>query len=237
MEITDELRSAIENLYVAFSEYPLRDHTDACACCHTLTDEKRLHRKSLREMNAKDLWQYATDALFVWGDVTDFKHFLPRIFELAVVEGDEFVDPQVVFNKLYHGEWWSWPEAEQRTIKHFFNALWKSVVNSQPHQMYGEEIENWLCGMAQAVAQMSTYLNTWLAIGTENARLNLAGFIADTDFVNPKHGASGYWEGRRELFEEVADWVRSDAVKKNMAAIASEYPHYDFVERAYVSLP
>jgi hypothetical protein len=72
---------------------------------------------------------------------------------------------------------------------------------------------------------------------TENARLNLAGFIADTDFANPNCHATAYWEERAELFEEVGTWVRGNVVKEKMKAIAAEYPQYDFVERAYISLP
>lgn len=237
MEETDELRTAIETLYATFAAYPLRDDTNACACCHGPEDEKRLHTKLLRKLNPEDLRQYAADALFVWGDVTDFKHFLPRIFELAAVHGDAFDDPSVVFNKLRHGDWRSWPEGEQLTVERFFDALWKCVLNSPPHEFYGGEIEDWLCGIAQGVAQLSPYLTTWVAMETENARLNLAAFIADTEFANPKRRANAFWGERSELFDEVAAWVRSEAVKSKMNAIASEYPQYDFVERAYVSLP
>ena len=38
------------------------------------------------------------------------------------------------------------------------------------------EIEDWLCGIAQAEAQLSPYLGKWLATETDNARLNLAAF-------------------------------------------------------------
>jgi hypothetical protein len=237
MEETNELRAAIENLYEIFNVYPLRDDTNACPCCHSSEDEKRIHRKMLRNMNSNDLRQYATDALFVWGDATDFKHFLPRIFELAVAHGDEFVDPQMVFNKLYHGDWRSWPEAEQRTVERFFDVLWRCVLESPPHEFYGEEVEDWLCGIAQAVAQLSPYLRAWLAMETENARLNLAAFIADTDFAKPNHHPSGYWEERAELFDEVVAWVRSDVVKAKMTTIATDFPQHDFVERGYISLP
>jgi hypothetical protein len=237
MEETNVLRAAIERLYATFGAYPLRDDTNACACCHSPEDEKRLHRKSLRKLDSHDLRQYAADALFVWGDVTDFKHFLPRISELAVERGDAFEDPSVVFNKLHHGDWRNWPDEEQRSIEGFLDALWSCVLDSQPHELYGEEIEDWLCGISQAVAQLSPYLKTWIAMETKNARLNLAGFIADTDFANPKRHASAYWGEREELFDEVAAWIRSDVVKAKMTTIAAEYPQYDFVERAYISLP
>ncbi len=94
MQETSELRTVIESLYEIFVTYPLRADTSACACCHSAYDEQRLHTKPFRKLNADDLRQYAGDALFVWGEVDDFKHFLPRIFELEVAHGDSFVDPQ-----------------------------------------------------------------------------------------------------------------------------------------------
>jgi len=38
------------------------------------------------------------------------------------------------------------------------------------------EIEGWLCGIAQAEAQLSPYLGKWLATETDHARLNPAAF-------------------------------------------------------------
>jgi hypothetical protein len=236
VEETTELRLIIENLYATFASYPLRDDTDACPCCHSPDDEKRLHRTSLRKLNPRDLEKYATDALFVWGNETDFKHFLPRIFELAAVHGEEFVDPEVVFNKLHHGDWRHWPDVEQSAVEQFFHALWRCILDGQPHEYYGWQIEGWLCGIAQAVADLSPYLKTWGAMETENAKLNLAGFIADTDFADPNCHATAYWKERAELFAEVGTWVRGNVVKAKMIAIAAEYPQYDFVERAYISL-
>jgi hypothetical protein len=237
VEETLELRTAIENLYATFAAYPLRDDTNACTCCHSPEDEKRLHKASLRELSASDLELYATDAIFVWGNVDDFRHFLPRIFELAVTYGQEFVDQPIVFNKLYHSEWRYWPPAEQSAVEHFFRALWTCVLIQEPHDHSGDEIEDWLCGIAQAVADLSLYLATCVALETENARLNFARFIAETDFLNPNRHATAFWGERAELFAEVVAWVRGDAVKARMSAIASEYPQYDFVERAFASLP
>jgi hypothetical protein len=99
------------------------------------------------------------------------------------------------------------------------------------------EIEDWLCGIAQAEAQLSLYLDTWLVAETDNARLNLAAFIADTDFVKPSRHSVNYWSERTEQFDEVAAWVRSEAVKTKMAGIAADFAQYGFVEQAYISLP
>jgi hypothetical protein len=236
MKHTLELQTAIENLYTLFVAYPLRDNTDPCSCCHSAYDEQSLHLKPLRKLGADDLWLYAMDALFVWGGSDDFKHFLPRIFELTVKESDTFVDPQVALNKLHHGDWRSWPDAEQRGVEDFFAVVWRNVIESEPHELCGLEMDDWLCGIAHAENLLSPYLDTWFAAESENARLNLAAFIADTDFAKHKH-SNGYWSDRRELFDEVAAWVRSDAMKTKMAKVVVDFPEHGFAQRAYVLLP
>ena len=237
MEESVQLRDGIESLYETFASYPLRDDTNACSCCHSTSDEQRVHTKSLRKLSQDDLRQYAADALFVWGDANDFRHFLPRIFELLVTHGDEFEDPQVVFGKLYHAEWRTWPGPEQQSIERFLKAVWDCVLNAEPHEYCEREIEDWLCGFARAGSHVPPYLATWLATDTVNAQLNLAAFLADSGFLKPNCDASDYWGDRRESFAEVVAWVRSDAVKAKMTRIAAEFPQYDFVERAYISLP
>lgn len=237
MEETDELRDAIENLYETFASYLLRDDTNACSCCHSTSDEQRVHAKPLRELNEDNLREYARDALFVWGNADDFRHFLPRIFELTVAYGDGFEDPQVVIGKLYHAEWRYWPDVEQQSVERFLKAAWECVLSAEPHECCEWEIEDWLCGFARAGSPLSPYLATWLAADTVNMRLNLAAFLADSGFLKPNPDASNYWADRRESFAEVAAWVRSHAVKAKMIKIAAEFPQYDFVERAYISLP
>lgn len=237
MEETSELRASIEGLYETFASYPLSDDTNACPCCHTPEEEKRLHRAPLRNLKFEDLQQYAMDALSVWGSEADFRHFLPRIFELEVAHGAEFQDPEVVFNKLRYGEWRHWPEREQHAIETFFQALWQCILGGQPNQDHGWEIEGWLCGIGQAVDDLSPYLRAWESMGTENARLNLARFIAETDFADPNSRPSAYWEEFSAVFAQVGTWVRGAVVKEKMTAIAAEYREYDFVERAYISLP
>jgi hypothetical protein len=237
LEETAELRRAIENLYETFKSYPLRDDTNACSCCHNPSDEKRLHAKPLRKLNEGDLRQYTADALVVWGDADDFRHFLPRIFELLAAHGDAFEDPQVVIGKLYHAEWRTWPEVEQQSVELFLNVAWDRVLNAEPRKYCEWEIEDWLCGFARAGSPLSPYLATWLATDTINARLNLAAFLADSRFLKPNCDATDYWGDHSESFAEVASWVRSSAVKEKMTQIVTEFSQYDFVERAYILLP
>lgn len=220
MRQTAELRSAIEELYSAFAGYLLREDTEACPCCHTAQDEQRLHRKELRELDTEYLLKYSFDALFVWGGVDDFKHFLPRIFELITTHPDQFEIP-VVLHKLHHGQWKDWPKPEHLAARSFLAAVWRCVVDGPSHEFYGMEVEDWLCGIAQAEESLSPYLDAWMVTDSENARLNLARFIAETDFGDPDPRPTAYWETRAESFKQIAVWVRGDAVKARIAKTGS----------------
>jgi hypothetical protein len=237
MEPDHALQAAVDNLYLSFEAYPLHPDTGACSCCHNPIEEQRLHQKPLRKLTAKDLEKYAFGALLTWGDVEDFKHFLPRIFELAILHHDTFIDPQVICAKLRYGDWRSWPLAEQQSIESFLQVLWNFLLETEPQPATsGWLIEDWLCGFAQAGNSPASYLHRLLRAETDNARLNLAAFIAETDFTNPIP-SDGYWGEVKDFYGEVVEWVRSDAVKTKVRKIADDFPQHGFVEQAYISLP
>ena len=80
--MTDNLKISIESLYSIFSIYPFKSTMDGCPCCVSDSDKEKIHTKQLRELDGDDLSRYAFKAMTTWGDTDDFKHYLPRIFEL-----------------------------------------------------------------------------------------------------------------------------------------------------------
>jgi hypothetical protein len=81
MAKTEILSEAIRELYRVFERYPLPQYTDPCLHCHSREEDAALRSKPLLEAGISDLQDYAVDAIYDWGDVDCFKHFLPRIFE------------------------------------------------------------------------------------------------------------------------------------------------------------
>jgi hypothetical protein len=82
MQQQKALAEAIENLYRAFARYSLRKHVEGCPCCVRERDKRALESKPLRQLASSDLGRYAFKAMTTWGNQDDFRHFLPRIFEL-----------------------------------------------------------------------------------------------------------------------------------------------------------
>jgi len=235
-----ELASAVESLYAAFQAYPLRSTTNPCSCCHSPNDEHRLHKKPLRRLTADDLYQYSMDALLVWGDPDDFRHFLPRIFELVVSSDDYvFVDREIVLQKLYHAEWHTWPESERNAVRQFLLALWRAVLQIPPgDDPYGaDELESWLCAIAQSEADLSAYLDEWLQSSASVANWNLAAAITRAGLSSETGGhANAFWQGHNDQLRHISEWLRSEAVRKKLEAAIEIFVKEPFAEELYSAL-
>lgn len=128
--MTEEFKIAIEDLYKTFSKYPFKSKIEGCPCCVSSTDRATLHSKPLRELEDDDISYYAFKAMTTFGDLEDFKHYLPRIFELAA-KRELIVDTFVILGKLEFGEWWNWDEKERKSINNFLLAWWKYDINNR----------------------------------------------------------------------------------------------------------
>jgi hypothetical protein len=222
---TPELADAIENLYRVFQHYELRSNTDACTCHHTPEDEQRLHGKPLSKLSCDDLRDYAMDAVYTWGTGDDFKHFIPRLFELlaqASGPGDNFVDAASVFAKLTYDSWCScswrtWPESEQRALSNYFLAVWDAALDSDPEDLSFNGAYGWLAAIAQAEHDLTRYFDRWLGAPSVNAHQNLALMITQEGLPRTKNMDGGYWAKHREQWEQLNDWLRRPEVRQKLA--------------------
>lgn len=117
------LSEAIENLYKAFEAYPLDPEMDACPCCVDAADKHQICTKPLRELTGDDLSNYAFKAVSTWGSEEDYRHFLPRIFEL-LAQNELSTDLFVVIRKLPYASWENWPENERQAVNDFLFSWW-----------------------------------------------------------------------------------------------------------------
>src|SRR5262245_41616630 len=128
----NDLDQAIAAHYEAFSAYPLKPKLDCCSHCELDRAEASLHARPLRELEWMDLGVYPFKAMTTFGDENDFKHFLPRILELYVVDpGHSRYDVSIVFAKLKYASWTSWPPSEKSAIQQFVSAWRRSLAARQ----------------------------------------------------------------------------------------------------------
>lgn len=216
MEMTPELRASVEGLYETFSMYSLPKYTDPCLHCHTVEDEAKLHSLPLRQLGVAELRDYAADALSVWGGVNDFKHFLPRIFELLVTLTDpalDLTDPEILFSKFKSGDWQSWPASEQVAVRTFLHALWAEVLNHPPEADSFTDVESWLCSIAQAEDDLSPYLTQWIEDPRSSASFALSSLLLGSGVARSNSaGRNAFWENREDQYVQVQTWTKTSEV-------------------------
>jgi hypothetical protein len=239
LQPTEELVVAVEGLYTTFQDYPLPSTTGPCPCCHSTDSERPLYSQPLRNLGPEELAQYASDALLTWGGLNEFRHFLPRIFEIAIfAEKFGLTDAEIVFAKLYHGEWRTWPQKEQVAIQNFLLAVWRAALGQTPSEdlKSAPEIETWLCCLAQAGGELSPYLSEWMDSVSPAAIWNLAALIYRTGMpLSRPTGIGVFWRGHMDQATQVSEWLNSEPVRKKLDRALETHLNEPFAEELFAA--
>jgi hypothetical protein len=222
-----ELDEAIGKLYKVFSRYPLKKHVEGCPCCVNEEDKRVLESKPLKELTATDVGRYSFKAMTTWGDKDDFRHFLPRIFELLISESGLGWDEEVILGKLALAEWNEWPESEQIVVRKFLHAGWDSLLAQTEPAI---EPDGWLCGMGRAGEDLQTYLDSWVEARTRNAYKHLAKFVEwhHPTYVKRHSLNNPFWPDSPKAVAQLCGWVTSQPTREKLEAIYFKNESADF---------
>ncbi|MCG7532689.1 hypothetical protein MHM98_15245 [Psychrobium sp. MM17-31] len=115
-----------QEIYQEFKHYPLKPSIKGCPHCELKSVNSSLHSKSLESLSWDDFQVFIFKSMTTFGDVEDFKHFLPRIFELYITDyWNAPYDFELLLSKLTYAKFESWEQHEKKTIK----VLYQSWVN------------------------------------------------------------------------------------------------------------
>jgi len=222
------MREAIAALYTAFEQYPLRSRIGGCPCCATEEAEAPLHTTSLRDLSPGDLEHYVRSAMLTWGTIKDFNHFLPRVFEL-LVQGDEWIDSEVVFAKLRTGQWRTWPRVEREAVQSYLAAWWALALATTSDSYYGRHghppVDSALCSLGQAAEDLSPFLSAWRADRSLTAACQLAWYVEkNAGAVVKRPGLwNSFWEDRPIQESQVVNWLREPETIEHLESAAKSY--------------
>lgn len=202
--MTEELRIAIETLYDTFSMYPFKSTMEGCPCCVSDSDKEKIHSKHLRDLNEDDLSRYAFKAMTTWGDTDDFKHYLPRIFELLATTGF-IVDTFVVLGKLEYGKWREWSDEEKSAITNFLFAWWTDTVKHKSY--FDKEI---FTGIYKLTGDIEQLLNRWTVSIEDNSFSNYVDLIYSYyhDLTDKK---TEFKEVDHDSIEKLIKWIKDNS--------------------------
>ena len=219
-----DLASAIAGLYAAFSGYGLVLPMNACDHCVSEDDQRLLASKPLRDLTSEDVSFYSFKAMTTFGTVYDFKHFLPRVFELVATDPKFGVNPEIaVGGKLEEADWHSWPEGEQMATESYLRAFWRDTLTRFPSVV---PVDACLGSIAHAVDDLTPFLCYWEAAVERDrpGRLHLAQFVCDS--IRPLREdrvLGAFWECHPERSQQVSKWLLNSAVAPKVEQSLREF--------------
>jgi hypothetical protein len=172
--LPSSLRDAIDGLYRAFARYPQPATSDRSPYAN-ITDEvvAQLHAAPLRDLTPAQVERYSRHAMTTWGDEFEFRHYLPRVFELMALD-PWWTEVSLLIGKLHDGRWLEWPEPERQSVLAFLDALWRWSLESNPHVV---RTGNILRGIGLAGLDLTAYIADWRRTRSATAVQQLAELI------------------------------------------------------------
>ena len=181
-------------------------------CSHCVSPHgipERLASAPMDDLDVSDLNRYAFKAMTTWGTERHFKHFLPRLFELAFDNYLSFEFPEVLFGKLSLANWSTWIPAEQDAVQSYLFAFWKHQLHLSGDFLRDERIGPVLGGLAEACDSLNSYLDIWGETATESSALHLAQFISNSAEQIMTTCRVRLWGERISQFAEIVKWLQT----------------------------
>jgi hypothetical protein len=228
-KMTSRLKNSISELYETFEKYHSNSNMEGSPNYDDLDEwNKELFTKSLTELNEDDLSRFTGSAMLTWGNVNDYKHFLPRIFELTA----ELKTPYeiwITFEKLTYTEW-NWAENEQNVINEYMIALWESIVNDNSEKAEWE-FKDYFSTIAHFYPNFTDLLGIWSESESKGAIKHLSNFLVDeqTKLFDRKK-LSGFHD-KTENIDEFINWILSDKMLNKVQGKYFEFETEKFAEK------
>jgi len=124
-------------LYDVFSIYNIKGNLRgrSCECCVSDEEIRLLLSKPLGQLTENELGHFMRSAVSTFGDVEDYKHFLPRILELLYYPNEYFLEDFLIFEKLNYSEWETWSSKEIEAIENYFEALLIKIIDDSTYDI------------------------------------------------------------------------------------------------------
>jgi len=214
------MKVIIEKLYSTFSSYYIKGNLRerSCDCCVTDNEIRELLSKPLKELSADEIGHFMRSAITTYGDVTDYKHFLPRILELLIDQKADLVFDFMCFEKLNYSEWETWPSEEQRVLDDYFISFWEEVIFNET------ATDNQIDEVFELISKYSnktTALNLWLASTTQKSAL----FLVEA-YLNNTYSKLFEYD-----FENISKWLGSKAVLQKIESAFFNEKNSDVANR------
>ena len=209
------LADAIEKLYAAFADVPKPKLIEGCPCCIDSKNIDTLLSKPLREIPADELYSYAFSLFLTVGRESDFKYFLPRIYDVLTTDSNFDLDPEIALRKLSYVQWQEWRQDKKLAIANFIESAFTSfVLRSQDNDFvsFHNDADVWLCAIAHTgiaieplLKRIEQHPQALVDLYEQNSKALIKGKLSN-----------GFWHDVPNTCQTVIDWFQSDRVRKSI---------------------
>lgn len=196
-----QMKDAINHLYQVFSKYTVNPEIDGCPCCVHDNHKNLLLSKPLIELEHNELSRYASKAMTTWGTVEDYKHYLPRIFELSVKD-DLRVGEHITFGKLECANWQDWEESEINALKKFFKVWWEYNLKESAYLNTYAMVE-----LLKKLDCNEKLMEKWKISDKDKSLENFIEFVYDAEFNEILRGAYPYKDLNQNIRLALHQWI------------------------------
>jgi hypothetical protein len=209
MHLTAKLRRLLDQAYETFAHYPQPLTLEASPLRDPDKLLTQLTAKPLRLLDVEDVQGYTSAALTTVGTVADFKHFLPRLLDLAVRSA--VIEPEVVALKIKTADWLTWPKSEQRIIEDVFAQACADAFRQHPDDYLADGWFNALCILSIDTSALRSQLE---ASANGFSTLQLAHLICQGLPFATDPAERGYWmEVPEGTLGAVRSWLLSQETR------------------------
>jgi hypothetical protein len=220
----DSISAAVTAIYDACSAFSFDGVFDDSYDRLAPEVASRISSSPLREIRPDDAWDLFRG---VWEHEEGFKHFLPRLLELAVLPWTPYHYPDLaaVLEHARRRGLFHLPSL-RAPIERLLDSLWAFLHSNQAPP---EQVEDILCGSAWLYDSLLGPLSAWLQAEGSDAAVTIASYVllnAEALNTHRRLANGDRWEHRPGLETEVCEWLRSEAVWKRLRefAASSEAP-------------
>jgi len=228
MTLSPELETAIDHVYAAFASEPPPTRLVASPLRDAETILRTLTAAPLRQLADDQIEGYAAWAITTVGTARDYRHFLPRILDLAVHApfglGQE---PPVIAAKLKLAAWHDWPKEQRDAVLNLFETALRAAVAASLDKLGALQGESWLCGLATLGCSPEAGLACWRAAPPPHAGFQIA-HMAMVALAKNGTVSGGFWEEVDPVFRaSVTAWLFDPATRDQLLAARALAPEDD----------
>ncbi|WP_421358021.1 hypothetical protein [Agrobacterium rosae] len=211
-----DLRQWLDVAYDVFARYrrPLVLHASPLRDPEKLL--KQLTAKPIRFLDVEDVQEYASAAITTVGSVEDYKHFLPRLLDLAT--GSGAVEPEMIALKLKKAGWRAWPKNEQQSLEEVFvHACVDAFKQHTDDYLAGK----WLVSLAILNIDIGGLWTDILATNDECCALQIADLLLSDNLFASDPSERAYWEDVSETtVNETRFWLLSEETRSLLLSVS-----------------